>query len=415
MSLIAVAPIVLFADGTIVQSLIALVAAATLLIIGAEVRPREAAHLLKIIRPVLVLLAIPALWILLQLSPMPFSALVHPMWVSTAEALKIPLSGHISIDLGATLMGLARYLMAAGILVIATTIAIDRTRVEWVLAALTLATTALAAVLILFSLSSVGADPALHAASALGVVTAATATIRSIERFETRRTNVDISMFFGFLTANLLALLICWLALIFAAPKQVTFAAGCGLATVVLVVVIRRLGLGPAAGGALATVAIIAAGAIAIGNSYAGNGDLTLRFAADAPPSAISIAQRMMADNYVGTGVGSFKALLHIYREIDDVAVPTAAPTTAAQITIEMGRFAIWTAVLMALSAIGLLLRGALSRGRDSFYATGAAGSVVCLTTEAFTDTSLLGTAIVVFGASALGIGFAQCWGRTTK
>jgi hypothetical protein len=413
MSLIAVAPVVLFADGTIVQSFVALAAAATLLIIGAEVRPREAAHLLKIIRPVLVLLAIPALWILLQLSPMPFSALVHPMWVSTAEALKIPLSGHISIDLGATLMGLARYLMAAGILVIATTIAIDRTRAEWVLAALTLATTALAAVLLAISLSSVGADPALHAASALGVVTAAAATIRSIERFETRRTNVDISMFFGFLAANLLALLICWLALIFAAPKQVAFAAGCGFATIVLVVIIRRLGLGRASAGALAAVAVIAAGAI--GNSYAGNGDPTLRFASNAAPSAISTAQRMMADNYIGTGVGTFTALLHIYREVDDVAAPIAAPTTAAQITIEMGRFSLWMAVLMALGAIGILLRGALSRGRDSFYAAGAAGSIVCLTAEAFTDASLFGTGIVIFFAAILGLGFAQCSSRTTK
>jgi hypothetical protein len=63
--------------------------------------------------------------------------------------------------------------------------------------------------------------------------------------------------------------------------------------------------------------------------------------------------------------------------------------------------------------ATGLCLRGAISRGRDSFYATAAAGGAITLTVEAFIDASLLGTAVVIVATTLLGLGIAQSASRS--
>lgn len=419
--LIEVTPAIVFADGTMIYGLVALVAAFALGIISVGVRPGEGRYLAKVVRPALPLLAVPALWMVVQLLPIPFGTLSHPVWESASDALNRSIFGHISIDLGATMIGLVRYLTATGLLVVATAVAMDRTRAEWLLHWLTAATAFLAAVLIahhlvgLFPLAGLEATATLHAASAIGTIIATATTIRSIERYETRRNKAEMTRakFAWSLSVSLSALAVCWIALIIAAPVQVTFAAGCGFAIVVLVVVIRRFALGPFAAGAVAAVVIIAAIAIVTVKSNADRNP-TLRFVAEASPSAVSMAERMIADNSGGTGVGTFKALLPIYQDINDVAAPEGAPTTAAQVAIEIGRPALWIFVIMMMVATGLLLRGAISRGRDSFYATGSAGCAVTLTMEAFTDASLFGTAIVVLATAFLGLGLAQSASRTT-
>jgi hypothetical protein len=419
--LIVLSPATLFADGTMTGGIVALIVAVALWIVSAGVRPGEAGHLAKVVRPALLLMALPALWVLVQLFPMPFKSLSHPVWTSTAEALNMPVSGHISIDLGSTLIGLVGYLTAAGILIVATTVTIDRARAEWLLYWLTGTTAFLAALLIAetlvgpFLIVGSRATATLWAASALGAIIAAAATVRSVERYETRRNKAEMTRakFAWSLIASVSALAVCWIALLIAAPIQVTFAAGCGTATVGIIVIMRRFALERFAVGVLATVAIIAAIAIAAAGSNPGGRDPALRFAAEASPSAVSIAERMIADNPVGTGFGTFRSLLPIYRSIDDVNGPDWAPTTAAQIMIEMGRPALWIFVLMMILATRLLSRGAANRGRDSFYAAGAAGCAITLTVEAFVDASLTGTAIVILAMAILGLGLAQSASRT--
>jgi hypothetical protein len=418
--LIAATPTLLFDDGLAIHGVVALVTAMALAIVAAEIRPGEAGYTARLLRPALLLMAVPALWMLVELVPMPFTALSHPMWAGAAEALNRPIFGHISIDLGATVIGLGRYLTAEGILVVAAAVTIDRTRAEWMLRWLLCATAVSAALLIartLFGFAGAEALAALRAASALGVVIAAASTIRSIERYETRRNNAEMTLtrFGQSLGISLLALALCWLALIIAAPAPVIFAASCGFATVGLVVMVRRFALGPLAAGALAAVAIIASIAVAAGSkSSTASGDLSLRFAAEAAPSALSMAERMMADNSIGTGVGTFKALVPIYRDISDAPAPTA-PTSAAQIIVEMSRPALWSAVLLMMVAAALLLRGAMSRGRDSFYATCAAGCIITLTIEGFVDASLIETAVAILAATVFGLGLAQSVSRSSQ
>jgi hypothetical protein len=66
---------------------------------------------IRLLRPVLILVvAAPALWMLLQMIPMPVRALANPIWASASAALHQPLAGKIAVDVGATLLSLAQYL-----------------------------------------------------------------------------------------------------------------------------------------------------------------------------------------------------------------------------------------------------------------------------------------------------------------
>jgi hypothetical protein len=122
----------------------------------------------------------------------------------------------------------------------------------------------------------------------------------------------------------------------------------------------------------------------------------------------------MIADNRSGSGAGTFAALLPMYVDIDDPPA-AAAPTFAAQISIEMGRPAPLVATILAIAMVGMLLSGAFERGRDSFYPAGAAGCAVTLTIEAFLDSSLLATSVIIVVAIILGLGFAQRLSRVVQ
>src|SRR5262249_47266090 len=97
-----------------------------------------------VIRPMAIVAAIPAIWMLIQLMPMQKIGLAHPVWKSASAALEHPLPGSISIDPGATLISLVRYISAGSIAFIAAAVAVNRRRAQTVLFSLMLATTLVA-------------------------------------------------------------------------------------------------------------------------------------------------------------------------------------------------------------------------------------------------------------------------------
>jgi hypothetical protein len=414
----------LVADSPLAHGLVGAASAIALVIASIAVRPLEGAHLVKSIRPMLPLMVLPALWMVVQILPMPIPILAHPIWASAREAFSGPVSGHISIDLSDTLIALGRYLSAIAIVLIAAVVTIARPRAEWILFLLAGVTTIAALFLIigwfsgaalLTASSSNGIRASFEALACVGVTLTATAADLTIERYETRRMAEQMSLrgFVRMLTASLSALAICALAVFGAAPAPLGFAAGCGVATLAVVVVIRRLGLGRWAGGALIIAGLLGAGIIAAVHTNVSS-DPILRFAANVPPAKLAVAERMIADNWSGSGAGTFAALLPMYADIDDP--PSAAPPTfAAQISIEMGRPAPFIATIMAVAVVSLLLRGAFERGRDSFYPAGAAGCIVTLLTEAFLDSSLLTTSVIIVAATILGLGLAQRLSRVVQ
>jgi hypothetical protein len=427
--LISISPALLIIDGPMIHALLVAYAAVAVALVGALIRPGEAAHLASVIRPIFIIGAILAVWLVVQMIPVPIKSWAHPIWAGAETALGTPIAVGITIDPGATLVAICRYHSAIAILFVATAVTIDRVRAERVLFWLVGATTLAAVVQIIHGLGAfeflddgtkVGIRLSTTALCALGVVMAATAVVRAIERYETRRTETDV-LFTNFANALSLALVafgICALSLVMFSPAPVTFAATSGLATLAILMVMRRLGFGLWAGSTFAAMAIGVAIiiAIAIAELHAGQGNAMFRYASHSPSSLISITQRIVADTgWRGTGAGTFELLLPIYWDSSAIPVGMRAPTTAARIAIEMGWPALWAILIMTIVVLFLLLRGALQRGRDSFYPAAGAGCIVVLALEAFCDASLFSTAVLICAVAALGLGLAQRVSRTNQ
>lgn len=415
--LIGISPALLVIDGLIVHALITAATALGVIIVALSIRPGEGEHLAKIFRPVAALALIPALLMLLQLAPIP--GLIHPLWASAREALDASLAGAVTVDRGATLVTFTQWTTAAGLVFAGAAVTIDRARAEATLFALSAVTTLAALALIGLGLSGLraagdaafGSDTTLPALTALGIIVNTAAADRAVERYETRRSSAGgASMFLRALALAVGALAICAAALIAFSSGATQFAAGCGFAAFAIIVVIRRLGLRAWEAALIAVIALVVVGLIAFANW--GSGDLTLRFASNA--IAVPVAQSMLADtNWFGNGAGSFSSLLPIYRAIDaaELRVPTAAAATA----IEMGRITMWLFLALGLGLFALLLRGALTRGRDSFFPTAGTAAALMLMIEAFSDASLFASAVTVIAAATIGLGLGQGESRTAQ
>jgi hypothetical protein len=142
--------------------------------------------------------------------------------------------------------------------------------------------------------------------------------------------------------------------------------------------------------------------------------DLTVAFAAQAPKPLIAVTQRVLAEtSWVGTGAGTFAAILPIYRDIDELGIAPLSPTAAAAIAVEMGRPFLWAALMAAIALAVTLMRGALRRGRDSFYSTAGASCTVATMLLAFGNVGVFSTPVLVIAAAAVGIAIAQSKSRS--
>src|SRR4029078_8736559 len=155
------APVAILADGPFVHGLIAAAAAVSIAVIVLRIRPGEAGFLSALIRPIIYVSALPALWMIIQLMPVQIPGLAHSVWTSATAALGVPLTETISIDPGATLVALVGYTSIIAIALTAAAVSIDRARAQWILFALVAAATASASIAIaaksgLFSFISSG-------------------------------------------------------------------------------------------------------------------------------------------------------------------------------------------------------------------------------------------------------------------
>lgn len=419
-SLIAATPVIIFVDVALVDGLVIAVVAMAVALVGLTMRPGEFSYLLTILRLTAIFAAVPAICIVLQLLPVKFIGLSHPIWDSAAEALGHPVRGSISVDTGATLLALCRYVSVVAIIFLATAVAIDRQQAGWLLTALTIATTIIAVIVIghelgAFSLNkNLGTDA--RDSIALGTVLSTATAIRTFERHETRRRRAEISTagFTFFLLASLFSFATCWIAISFNATGPLIFAIICGLATLIIVVSIRRLGLGSWGCSAILATAMVAVISIVVVHLPTRTTDLTLAFVTHGP--LVSITGHILADGtWIGTGAGTFAALLPIYRDVDDLAAGSAAPSTAAAIAVEMGRPFLWTAVAVATAAAMFLLRGSLRRGRDSFYPAAGASCIVVLAVLSFINAGLFGATTAIIAPAILGLALAQSRGRAVQ
>jgi hypothetical protein len=421
LGLIGISPALLFVDGPMIHSLLVAYAAVATGMVGASIRPREMAHLTNVIRPAGIFAVIVAIWLLVQVMPLP-NSWGHPIWADAEAALGAPMVGFLTIDPGATVVAICRYFSTMAILFIATAVSIDRLRaariLSWLVGATTFAATAhiihgLIGLDFLDRATDIGVRESTTALSVLGVILAAAAAVRAMEHYEVHRNKAEapFNKFTMALTLGVLALGICASSLVGFSRTPVNMSALSGLSTLVILVLTRRLGFGPWVAQTIAAVAIgiVTIIVIAIVQKHAGPGSVLVRYALQSQSSLISMTERIIGDTgWSGTGGGTFELLLPIYGASSSDFFATRAPTTVAQLVVELGWPAFAAIVVMALVVVFLLLRGALQRGRDSFYSAAGAGCIVALTFQAFCDDSLFNTAVLLCAVAALGVGLAQ-------
>ena len=421
-TLVIAAPAILWFDGPVVHAVVAGAAAAGIAIVSATMRPGETIFLVSLARPVVLLCAVPALWMLLQVVPLGLFA--HPIWASAQAALAHPVVGSISIDVGAGVQALGRYLTMVGIGLLTAATAVDRQRAERILFALVAATAFVSLAAMagkMFGLGAFADAAGLAPAQAtdcivIGTIVASAGMIRTWDRYETRRARPGRSVLILAMTfaACAAAFALCFGSLLALAPSGVLVPAFFGTGALAAIALIRRLGLGRSGIAAICVPAVVAAALLGAGNLGFPTQDISLAFATPSSDALAAAAQRMLADApLLGTGAGTFGAMAPIYHDIDDNASFMGAPTFAAAAAVELGRPFLWFLVLSTGGVIVFFLHAALRRGRDSFYAAAGAGTLIALLLLIFMNAGLQGTATAMIATATVALALAQSKSRS--
>jgi hypothetical protein len=423
--LLCASPAILLFDGPIVHGVLAGLAAAGLVLVALTLRPGETGFFLSFARRAAFVIAIPALWMAIQVTP--FKPLAHPIWSSAATALGRPLVGSISVDIGTSVMALGQYLAIVAVGFWSAAVAVDRQRAEWIFFALVSATTLVG---LTVTVNGIFGPLALYVAMAqsgwpqaidcvaMGAIITLAAGIRTLERYETRHAspNRSVSRLMRTFTACVFAFAICGAVLLFGASVAAVVATAYGIAVLAAIVWIRRLGLGPWGIAAMALPIVVSAVVLVANHPRLHTASLPLAFAAGSPSAVTAMSQRMLDDApLMGTGAGTYAAIAEIYRNVEDPMTATIPPTTAAAVAVELGRPMLWLIVVAAACAIIVLLRASLQRGRDSFYPTAGAACLITLLILAFEESGTLGTAAATIAAAILGLAFAQSKSRSVR
>lgn len=422
-SLVALIPALRMLDGILATGVVSAVVAAAMVLVALTLHSSGLNRFSRLLKPgAFIVLFIPCLGMVLQVLPAPARSLAHPVWVSASTALDTPFFGAVSLDIGATLLSLARYCTVLATAFVAATVALDRQRAKDLLSLLTAIATLIAAELIAFDLGYTGfpgfkrpyerAD-AMNIA-VIGFVLSFAAAIRAYEQLGSKsarqrktRTTAIVAI-----SASIVALFICLAAILISADVILLLSALFGAGIVVGVLAIRRWQLGPWGHmGAAAIAAVTVFGFLAIAPMKK-DADPTLALSTQ---SQISSLERMMSDvKWAGSGAGSFEALLPIYRGIDEQA-SQEVPTAAAAIAIEMGRPFLWVSVVVVLIGALTLFRRALLRDRDYVYSGAGAGCIIALLILLFANGGIFGLTTSLAIGVVCGFAIAQSQSGNNK
>jgi hypothetical protein len=414
--LIIATPALLIFDGPIIQGLVMVAVAVSVAFAALRIRPGEVVFLSSVIRPIAIVAVIPAIWMVFQVLPLKGFSFANPIWDSAATALGQPVAGRISIDPGATLVTLARYLSAIGVVFVAAAIAVDRHRVEWILLTLTTATTIIALLVLMSPLHGFAfSNSSATDSAALGVNLATATALHTFGQGKWRKTDrLGVTWFKLIFSASVVACAVCSLAVLIDSTSKTYFAVICGVSTMAVAIAIRYFRLSVWGYSAIISLALIIAISAILLRPGGQMIDLTLAYADREPAQLIEVARRVLAEtSWAGTGAGTFAAVLPIFQDINDIAAGSMAPTAAVAIAVEMGRPFLWAILMATIILVIKLLHGALRRGRDSLYAIGGAGCIVTMAFLAFCNVALFSLPVIIIGASAIGTAIAQSKSRS--
>jgi hypothetical protein len=422
--LLAATPILAIANGVLAQHAVAFVA--TIMLVWVAMGPEidTAAQLLKRFS---LAIFFPILWMVLQIVPLPFPSLVNPIWSTTAIALNEPsLSGHISLDPGATFRSLMLYLTVVLLVVSTVIITKDRHRAETTLFVLSAVTTFMSVEVLIAQLdffagmiptAETAAASPFAAAAALAALVNAALIARAIER-HLNRSDID-NLFSGSLLLGLLlglsGITVSLAAMSILAQGSLFGATGLGFATILFIAIVRRLGFRPWPSAILFAILVAMAGAVAWPRFQPSVSAGLLGFVTVASPESLASGERALSDApWVGSGVGTFELLSSAYRDFG-VKTVLGPPSTAVSIAIEWGHVGLLILAGFAIQLFFFTLRGAVGRGRDSFFASAAAAAILVMLCESFVDSTLLSPTVQIIAAVMIGLGLSQSTGRTSS
>jgi hypothetical protein len=412
-SLLTLLPTLMLVDGIVANGVVLAFDAVGMITVALTLQAGDLRRFSRLLRPTAIIaLFIPCLWMLLQVAPIPARALANPIWVSASTALDKPFAGALSMDIGATLLSLARYCAGLAAAFIATAVTLDKQRAESVLYLLTAVAALIAAELIGFDLGYLHL-PGFERAEAIdiaviGFILSCATMIRAYELLGTSNSKQKKTPMMTKVAAcaSVAVLFVCLSAILMNANATLLFAALFGAGILIGVLAIRRwrLGLwGQAGVAALAAVAVVGFFAIVPAKKDA---DPTL--ALSAQDQNYSSIERMLSDTkWEGSGAGTFEALLPIYRDTDEMN-SSEIPTAAATIAIEMGQPFLWTCVIVLIVGASTLFRRALLRGRDYLYSSAGASCIIALVVLLFANDGSLGMTASLMISVVCGVAFAQ-------
>jgi hypothetical protein len=412
-SLIALLPALMMVDGILATGVASAIVAIAMVTVVLTLNTSELNRFSRLLGPTaFIALFIPCLWMLLQVLPISIRSLANPVWVSASTALDKPFVGAISLDIGATLLSLARYCAILAAAFVTATVALNRQRAENVLSLLTGIAVLIAAELIGYDLGYLFLPGYEHLGeradavniAVIGCILSCATAIRTYEQLDSIKHRKSPMMAIVAASASMTALFICLSAILISADPVLFLAAVFGTGILIAVLAIRRWRPGPLGQAGIASLAAVAVFGFFAVVPAKKDADPTL--ALSSTQGQISSIERMLSDTkWEGSGAGSFEALLPIYRDtVDSLEIPTAAATIA----IEMGRPFLWTCVIVALIGASTLFRRALLRGRDYIYSSAGAGCIISLLVLLFANDGILGLAASLMISVVCGLAFAQ-------
>lgn len=373
------------------------------------------ARFAQLLRPLLVLtLLAPAIWMALQLVPIPVRGLGNPIWTAASVALNEPLADRLTVDIRATMLAATHYSAVVALALLSTVVALDRQRAAQLLEALVLTTTFVCTYSIWRYIGGADASPPNESAltatngavpAVLGLVLCAAMVVRTIDQIRrVRKPSGFAPAPITKLSLALLAMLICLTAILVRSSSSIAIAALLGTGLLFTVFAIRKWfyriwGMA----GVLATAAVVFLASLTF-VPMKKNTDLTIALSMQDHAAT----ERMLQDaGLAGSGAGAYAVLLPIHRDMGTMAL-RERPTAAAAIAIEMGRtFLAGLSIVVVLAAATLFSRSLL-RGYDYVYAAQGAAASVSIAVLALVEDGILDFGASLLAAALYGLAFAQ-------
>ena len=406
-----------FLPENLVQHAVHITSALLLTVVATTASPMELSDARLSARRCAAAMLVPIAWMLIQLVPLPFASLENPIWSITALALNEPsLLGRVSTNAGSTLTALAWFLTILSLALSTVILTKDRRRAEILLFVLTAVGTLWTAADLLGNLALIPAFGPLDGHSSIGLIAAVgnvAIITMTIER-QARRADKSLASVFSRVGVALLGIATASASLIVRGNTQMLAFFSLGVAVLVLIAIARRIEIAPWASTVIATALAGIIGWVVLSITNPSLSVNALGATQSAAANSIAVAQRALAGaSWLGGGVGTFEQLARVYGDFGDMPTP-APPSTAALIIIEWGRLALPLLLICALQIFFVVARGAIARGRDSFFSSYAAAIVAMSVAEAFSNHSLLDPLTQILLAGTVGLGISQSIGKTS-